>query len=404
MKLVYKDLIQAYLDARRGKSNKSEIMVRNENLEDNMRQLYHDLSTDQYCISRPIRFIIQDPVVREIIALSFRDRIVQHLIHRYLYPILDPWFIYDSYSNRVGKGTHFGVRRVSRMMRSCSDCYTRDCYVLKMDIQSFFLSIDQHILRDLIQTKLNWVVVSRDKDWVLQLIRQIIFYSYQNCITVSDKILEVLLPHHKSLLYTNPGKWLPLGNLTSQLFANIYMNQLDQYLKHQLKYKYYGRYVDDFVIFHTSKEQLLEWKLMIQEFLWFELWLRLHPHKIYLQHYSHGVRFLWSMIYPHHTQVWPRTRFALTQLRHQMVNWGGHCPPTIGSEGSEVWELLPRVNSYLGLLKHHRSYHAKRKLCRSFANPYDSKIDFCYPYHKMTANPQPLPLKYQDEYWLYALI
>jgi hypothetical protein len=333
--------------------------------------------------------------VREIIALSFRDRIVQHLIHCYLYPIFDPWFIYDSYSNRLTKGTHCGVRRVSMMMRSCSDCYTRDCYVLKMDIQSFFLSIDQHILRDLIQAKLNWVVVSRDKEWTLQLIRQIIFYSYQNCVTVSNKALEVLLPQHKSLLYAYPGKWLPLGNLTSQLFANVYMNQLDQYVKHQLRCKYYGRYVDDFIIFHESKEKLLGRKLMIQEFLWFELWLKLHPHKVYLQHYSRGVRFLWSMIYSHHTQVWPRIRFAITQLHHQMVNWGG---------GSEVWELLPRVNSYLGLLRHHRSYHARRKFCRSFVDHYDSEINFCYPYDKLTANPKPLPLKYQDEYWLYALI
>lgn len=396
MKLVYEDLVQAYLDARRGKSSKAEVVAREEHLEDNMKQLYRDLVTDQYRIGRPIRFIIQDPVVREIIALSFRDRIVQHLVYRYLYPIFDPWFIHDSYSNRVGKGTHFGVRRVSRMMRSCSDCYTRDCYVLKMDIKSFFLSIDQHILRDLIQTKLAWVRVLRDRGWVLKLIHQIVFHPYQNCITVSDQKLETLLPKHKSLLHTYPNKGPPLGNLTSQLFANIYMNQFDQYVKHQLKCRYYGRYVDDFILFHESKEQLLERKLMIHEFLWFELWLRLHPHKIYLQHYHRGVRFLWSMIYPHHTKVWPRTRFAITQLRHQMTNWGGG--------GLEVWELLPRVNSYLGLLKHHRSHRASRKLCRSTTNHYDTQIDFHYPYHKITANPKPLSLKYQDEYWLYALV
>lgn len=90
MKLLYEDLVQAYLDARRGKSNKSEVIARNENLEDNMKQLYNDLCTDEYHIGRPIRFIIQDPVIREIIALSFRDRIVQHLVHHYLYPIVDP--------------------------------------------------------------------------------------------------------------------------------------------------------------------------------------------------------------------------------------------------------------------------------------------------------------------------
>lgn len=396
MKLAYDDLVKAYLDARRGKSTKPEVITRDENLQDNMKQLYDDLCTDHYQIALPIRFIIQDPVVREIIALPFRDRIVQHLVHHYLYPIFDPWFIHDSYSNRIGKGTLFGTRRVSHMMRSSSDCYTHDCYVLKMDIQSFFLSIDRHILRDLIQTKCEKIQVSWDTWWILQLVQQIIFYDYTHCITVSHPMMEALLLCHKSLLSASPGKWLPLGNLTSQLFGNIYMNQLDQYIKHILRAKYYGRYVDDFVVFHESRNQLLERKQMIYDFLVLELGLRLHPHKIYLQHYSKWVRFLGIMIKPYHTQIWPRTRSHINNLQYQARNdWGG---------GSSTWLLLPRINSYLWILKHHCSYHARRKLCRWLGNDHLSHLHFEDSYYKVVLSPKPLPYKYQDEYWLYALI
>ena len=128
-----------------------------------MRALYRDLCTETYVIGSTRRYIIQDPVVREIIVLSFRDRIVQHLVHEYLYPVRDRRFIYDSYSNRKGKGTLAGVQRVDHFMRSCSHNYTQDCYVMKCDIQSCFLSVNRQILRDYIVQKMWMLDVSRDK-------------------------------------------------------------------------------------------------------------------------------------------------------------------------------------------------------------------------------------------------
>lgn len=128
-----------------------------------MKLLYHDLCNETYVISPTRRYIIQDPVVREIIVLTFRDRIVQHLVHEYIYPLRDKWFIYDSYSNRKQKGTLAGIQRVDHFMRSCSHNYTRDCYVMKLDIQSCFLSVDRQILRQIIIERLWTKDVSRDK-------------------------------------------------------------------------------------------------------------------------------------------------------------------------------------------------------------------------------------------------
>ena len=128
-----------------------------------MKSLYHDLCNETYTISPTRRYIIKDPVVREIIVLAFRDRIVQHLIHEYIYPLRDKWFIYDSYSNRKQKGTLAGIQRVDCFMRSCSYNYTKDCYVMKLDIQSCFLSVDRQILRDSIIERLWMKDVSRDK-------------------------------------------------------------------------------------------------------------------------------------------------------------------------------------------------------------------------------------------------
>ena len=138
MKLSYEDLEDAYYRARRWKFKKPDVIAREENLEHNMKRLYAELCDETYTISPTKRYIISDPVVREIIVLSFRDRIVQHLIHHYLYPPRDTCFIYDVYSNRKSKGTLFGIQRLSQGIRWISDNFIQEAYVLKLDIQSFF--------------------------------------------------------------------------------------------------------------------------------------------------------------------------------------------------------------------------------------------------------------------------
>jgi len=286
MKLNYDHLEDAYYRARRGKLKKPDIIAREENLEHNMKVLYRDLCDDKYSISPTQRYIIQDPVVRELIVLDFRDRIVQHLVHYCLSPIRDKRFIHDSYSNRVGKGTLAGIKRVSCFMRACSHDYTRDCYIMKLDIQSCFLSVDRKILRDLIIQKMRTLDVPRDKQGILKIVHHMIFHDYcKDCIDSTTFAQQQLLLPHKSLFFVPKSQGMPLGNLTSQLFANIYLHQLDQFVKHTLKIRYYARYVDDFVLFHEDKQYLLDCHRDIKSFLDEKLKMTLHPHKFYLQHY-----------------------------------------------------------------------------------------------------------------------
>lgn len=136
-------------------NQKREIVIREENLKSKMRQLYDDIITGQYHITPPTRHIITDPVPRELLVLHFRDRIVQHLVHSMIAPIRDRWFIYDSYSNRISKGTLRAIQRAIHFMRAVSDCYTQDAYVMKLDIQSFFVSVEREILWRLVAEKVD---------------------------------------------------------------------------------------------------------------------------------------------------------------------------------------------------------------------------------------------------------
>lgn len=341
MKLSYDELYQAYRKARKGKSKKQDIIQRDAHLTSNLKELYNNLLTDRYTIQPTTRYIIQDPVPREIIALSFRDRIVQHLVHSYIYPIWDKWFIYDSYSNRVGKWTLAAIQRASKLMRSCSDNYTKDCYVMKCDIQSFFVSVDRHILRNLINQKFRSLRVSRDKIWVLHLLHMIIFHDYTHKMDDRTTINQrVLIPSHKSLLFAPKNNGMPLGNLTSQLFGNIYLHQLDLFIKHTLKIKHYVRYVDDFILLHTDKHYLLSCYQKIEQFLTKNLSIRLHPKKKYIQYYSKWFRFLWIQIYPYCRIIWPRIKHGLMQALYKNK-----------SKSSLI--------SYHWLIKHHNSWKYK---------------------------------------------
>lgn len=355
MYLNYEHLEDAYYRARRWKLKKSEIIEREDNLEQNMKLLYTDLCDETYTISPTRRHIIQDPVVREIIVLSFRDRIVQHFVHSYLYPIRDKRFIYDSYSNRVDKGTLAGIQRVDYFMRSCSRNYTKDCYVMKLDIQSCFLSVDRQILRDMIYSRLRTIHVSRDKVWLLGLIQLIIFHDY--CKDCADRTTDIqcsLLPPHKSLSFVPKSQGMPLGNLTSQLFANIYLHELDQFVKHTLKIKYYTRYVDDFVLFHEDKEYLLDCHRQIKSFLSEKLKMTLHPNKFYLQHYRRWVKFLGVMIYPYYRVVGKRII--------------SNCFSMISHSYKEPEQKYNSLMSYNGSAIYHKCYKLRQQRMSQYIN------------------------------------
>jgi len=300
------DLFNAYYQARKNKRNKSSAIAFEINYERKLFKLGRELINGTYKIGQSICFISFKPLQREIFAADFRDRIVHHLIYNYIKSIFEKSFINDSYSCRIKKGTLYGIKRLDRFIRSCSKNYKRDCYVLKLDIKGYFMSIDRNILYKKVAEKIKNFdgEIEFSKLWILPIIEQIIFHDpTENCVIKGKRLNWKGLPKSKSLFYAKKHKGLPIGNLTSQLFGNVYLDDFDHFVKYELNCKYYGRYVDDIVIVHADNEYLKLLIPIIRNYLKLSLDLDLHPNKIYLQHYRKGTYFLGAYLKPYRIYI-----------------------------------------------------------------------------------------------------
>jgi RNA-directed DNA polymerase len=293
------NLLAAWREFLRGKRNKEDVQEFQYNLSDNIYKLHHDLKTKTYRHGKYYAFKINDPKPRDIHKATVRDRLLHHAIYRKLYPFFDKTFIYDSYSCRLNKGTHKALNRFSIFARKVSNNNTRTCWVLKCDIRKFFANIDHDML----------------------------FHILEKHITDPD-ILWLL----KEVVGSFPNG-LPLGNLTSQLLVNIYMNEFDQCVKHELKITYYIRYADDFVFLSTSKNELQDTLKQVEFFLRDELKLELHPNKVSIETFASGVDFLGWVHFPNH-------RVLRTSTKRRMLK------RVCGLKGDSA-----TVISYKGLLK-----------------------------------------------------
>ena len=281
------ELFEAYFSCRSNKRNTANALAFEVDYEHNLVQLCHEINNGTYQQDRSIAFIVKKPVKREIFAADFRDRVVHHLIFNKLNPLFEKTFINDSYACRTDKGTHLGIQRINKFIRQCSLNYTKDCYILKLDIKGFFMHINKNILFEKLSLFINQKYLETDKELLLSLCHKIIFNDpTQNCIIKGKRKNWDNLPKDKSLFYSAHQSGLPIGNLTSQVFANFYMNTFDHHIKHDLNIRFYGRYVDDFVIIHPDKEYLKNLIPQLSNFLLSTLQLTLHPKKIYLQHYG----------------------------------------------------------------------------------------------------------------------
>ena len=271
------NLISAFRKARKGKSKKNYVINFESNLERNIAILQRDLRLKKYLPSRLKKFIIRDPKTRTIHASVFRDRIVHHAIINLIQPIYEKIFIYDSFASRKSKGTHSAVerfesfvRKVSSNGRKIKNPFNNNSikgYVLKADIKHYFATIDHKVLINILRKKIN----------------------DENFIGLIKIVLDNFETKYK-------GQGLPLGNYTSQFFANVYLNHLDYFVKHKLKAKYYIRYVDDFVILHKNKKVLEEYLDKITKYLRF-LKLELHPDKSEIHALRNGITFLGYRIF-----------------------------------------------------------------------------------------------------------
>ncbi len=275
---------------------------------------------DPYTIS-----IIQDPKKRTIHAASVRDRVLYQAVYRSLYPIFDTSFIHDVYSSRDFKGTHTGVNRLEVFARKASRNYTRPAFALKCDIRKFFDSVDHNILFELISKK---IFDKKLLDFILAIIDSF---------------------HHR------PGKGLPLGNVTSQLFANIYMDEFDQFTKHRLKAKYYIRYCDDFVILDDSRETLERIIQPISEFLYEKLVLEIHPRKLEIRKLRQGVDFLGYVSLPHY-------KVLRTSTKKRMLRKIEEAKALFQTDTISKNKLRSIVASYLGMLSHCESWGVRNKI------------------------------------------
>ncbi len=294
---TYANLYRAYLDCRKRKSNSLYCLQFNERLEENLLDLEKQLQACTYRPGRSIAFIVQKPKIREIFAADFRDRVVHHLLYNYLSPIFEKTFIHDSYACRRGKGTHRARLRLQKFMVQIERERERESgaarqYYLQMDIKSFFTSIDQQILYDLIVKKVK-------NEEILWLAKVIIFHDCARDIPPkiqSSPSLFAQLPADKSLFTAPRGKGLPIGNLTSQFFANVYLDQLDQFVKHTLKAHRYIRYVDDFLIIGEDKTTLTLMRAQIADFVAQKLILTIHPKKQHIRPIADGIDFVGFII------------------------------------------------------------------------------------------------------------
>ncbi len=303
------DLYSSYFEALKNKRFKANTRGFACNYEKEILSLYRDIVSRNYEIKTSLCFISDTPVVREIFAGDFRDRVIHHLLYKYLNPLCEPLFINDAYSCRKGKGTSYGVKRAKRFMRSASKNYSQEAYVMKLDIKGYFMSIDKDILYSQVKSILK---SDRAKVIYSQKMKNIILYLSKKVI-YHDPVLDCRvrgglsnwhkLPKDKSLFATKENKGLPIGNLTSQLFGNLYLKGLDDYIKKDLKINYYGRYVDDMIFFKRNKKDLLALISKINRYLQVNLDLKLHPKKIYLQEINKGFMFLGKYIRPHRVYV-----------------------------------------------------------------------------------------------------
>lgn len=299
------DIFRAYYQARSNKRNTYSQMRFERSLPRNLICLYEDVRDRTYRPGRSMCFIIRDPVQREVFAATFRDRIIHHYLYNKLEPVFDPAFIYDSYSCRKGKGTLFGIERLEHHIRSCSENYHRRCFALKLDIEGYFMKMDRTLLFDILLSRIDTLAacgrlpVDFDYDTVLFLLRQIVFLDPTKGCRIKGSLSDWRgLPDSKSLFKSAPGCGLPIGNLTSQLFSNVYLNEMDQYIKRELGFRHYGRYVDDFFIIDDSIERLLGAVPLIAEFLSSRLRLNLNYRKVKIIPVERGVPFLGAVIFP----------------------------------------------------------------------------------------------------------
>ena len=334
----FEQLVAAYLDCRRHKRNSTSALAFEANLEHNLCDLFNELQGGSYRPGRSICCVITRPKPREVWAADFRDRIVHHLIYAHIGLRFEAAFVANSCACIKGRGTLYAAERLEHAIRSVTHNWSRPAWYLKCDLANFFVTIDKNVLRAQLARRVG-------PGWWFDLVDTVLMHDPRADVDVRGATAHLaLVPPHKSLFNAAADTGLPIGNLSSQFFANVLLNDLDQRAKHQLHARHYVRYVDDFILLHESPQWLNDAHAMIDAFLPATLGVRLNPKKTILQPVDRGIDFVGQVIKP-----WRRS------LRRRTFNDAISRTKTIASK-----DLFETANSYFGLMRQATSSHHDR--------------------------------------------
>ena len=336
---LFENLVQAYLDCRRTKRTSDSAQAFESMAEHNLYQLYEELKDRSYQPGASICFVITHPKPREVWAARFRDRIVYHLLYNHIAPRYHASFVADSCACIPGRGTLYAARRLEHQVRSQTQNWSLPAHYLKCDLANFFVSINKAVLLSQLKCRVT-------EPWWMALAELILMHDPRGNVEVRGTRQELaLVPPHKSLFNAQEGYGLPIGNLSSQFFANVLLDDLDQFAKHQIRAPHYIRYVDDFVLLHNSPQWLNQTREQIEGKL-ASMDLRLNPRKTILQPVERGIDFVGQVIKP-----WRRVtrRRSLNVALDRLADM-------------PAADLHQSGNSYFGLLRQATHSHADRAL------------------------------------------
>ncbi|WP_328595800.1 RNA-directed DNA polymerase [Rugamonas aquatica] len=338
------ELVVAYFDCRRNKRNSRSALLFEERLERNLIDLHDELADGSYQPGKSICFVVTRPKAREVWAADFRDRVVHHLLYNRISPRFYSSFIADTCACIPGRGTLYAAQRLEAKIRSASENWSKPLWYLKCDLANFFVAIDKQVLHAQIAARVS-------EPWWMQLASTVLHhdpredYELRGAAELLDRV-----PPHKRLTNQPAHLGLPIGNLSSQFFANIYLDALDQFAKHQVRSRHYVRYVDDFVLLHESPQWLGGALARIDAFLPERLHAKLNPTKTILQPVARGVDFVGHVIRPWNTRTRRRTvNEAISRIA-----------------GIDPADVYTSANSYFGLLRQSgSSHHDRARLARA---------------------------------------
>lgn len=363
----FETILEAYLDCRKRKRSTIGATEFELNYVHNLVELMNEVNSRQYRIGKSICFVVRYPRYREVFAGEFRDRVIHHYIALRLEPLFERMFCGRTYNCRKGKGQLAGVIQLAEDIREESENYTKDAYVMKVDLKGFFMSIIKSKLAKMVDDFIVAHYEGDDKEYLRWLCNLVVIHRPElNCERRSPLWMWNFIPKEKSLFTNGEDRGIAIGNLFAQLFANFLLNTIDW--KIDAVCVRHNRYVDDISFVSKDKEKLLSIIPMLRTELG-KLGLRLNEKKFYLQHYSKGVQFTGAVIKPDRIYVANHTinSFAFAVERLGKASEMGMI--------DDIKKNIASVNSYLGIMAHYNEYATKRRIMSELPPKF---YEYCY--------------------------